>query len=360
MFSPDAVISLPSWPSISLAELNTATRRTRSPDSTLSSSRSTCSGESWMPGLLQRLVHLALGLGDLVAVELDALLGVVDVLAEAVDRVGERGPAACRPWARSAASRAACTMRSSSSRMFLRRPSIFFCSSTMGTSVTTPSAASSRSRTLRSRSSRVSVQIGLHDEVALGGQLARLAAVLGGVLQDGVDRLHQALGLLGTGFRVGRGGGWRCLRRPPPGSSSLVARPARPARRRPARLKRSPMPSRLPVLLTTTSAIAAAPAARTACDANGEQDHTPRLPVWRKVEVEIRAFLRAAQVLRSNTIVGGFEQAEQIVVDLPGVGENDHVRDGRAGAVQLRLLQVRVEGRARRDRVRAAARWRAA
>ena len=89
MFSPEAIISLPSWPSMILAELNTATRRTRSPESTLSSSRSTCSGASLTPALSSASCHLGLGLGDLVAVELDLLLGLVDVLAEAVDGVGD-------------------------------------------------------------------------------------------------------------------------------------------------------------------------------------------------------------------------------------------------------------------------------
>ena len=44
--------------------------------------------------------------------------------------------------------------------MFLRRLSILRCTSTTGTSVTTPRAASSRLRILPSRSSRVSVQSG--------------------------------------------------------------------------------------------------------------------------------------------------------------------------------------------------------
>ena len=96
------------------------------------------------------------------------------------------------------------TMRSSSSRMFLRRPSIFFCTSTTGTSVTTPSAASSRSRIFFSRSSLVSVHERLHQEVLLGGKLPGLAAVLGGVLQDGVDRLHEALRLLEAGIALAR------------------------------------------------------------------------------------------------------------------------------------------------------------
>ena len=83
--------------------------------------------------------------------------------------------------------------------MFLRRPSIFFCTSTTGTSVTMPSAESSRSRIFFSRSSLRLRPERLHEEVLLGGKLPGLAAVLGGVLQHGIDRLHQALRLLAVG-----------------------------------------------------------------------------------------------------------------------------------------------------------------
>ena len=107
MFSPDAIISLPSWPSISLAELNTATRRTRSPDEHAVEQQIDLLRRQLDAGLVERGDHLALGLGDLVAVELDLLLGLVDVLAQAVDGVGEACPAAWRPWARRSASRAA-------------------------------------------------------------------------------------------------------------------------------------------------------------------------------------------------------------------------------------------------------------
>ena len=72
------------------------------------------------------------------------------------------------------------TIRSSISWMFRRRPSIFFWLSTTGTSVTMPSAESSRLPILRSRSSRVSVQIGRTRKSLLDGSLRaspRLRAV---------------------------------------------------------------------------------------------------------------------------------------------------------------------------------------
>ena len=203
MFSPEAIISLPSWPSISLAELNTATRRMRSPDSTLSSSRSTCSGASLMPALSSAADHLALGLGDLLAVELDLLLGLVDVLAQAVDGVGEEAR-------QHAVLGRADLLLAQLDDAVVELADVLAQALDLLLHVDDGHVGDDAERgveqvadlllavLLRLRPQR------LHQEVLLGGQLPGLAAVLGGVLQHGVDRLHQALRLLVAGIALAR------------------------------------------------------------------------------------------------------------------------------------------------------------
>src|SRR5262245_25514636 len=144
---------------MSLAELNTATRRTKSPDSTLSSNRSTCSGASLMPTLSSAMVTSPLALA------ISSRLRSIFFLASSMSLPRLSTVSVTRPGSTPSLGAPICfsrslTMWSSSSRMFLRRPSIFFCTSTTGTSVTMPRAASRRSRIFFSRSSLVSVHSG--------------------------------------------------------------------------------------------------------------------------------------------------------------------------------------------------------
>ena len=82
------------------------------------------------------------------------------------------------------------------SRMLWRRPSTFFCMSTMGTSVTMPSARIEQiADALLAVLARLRPQ-GREDELVAAGKLLRFGALLGGVLQDGVDREHQLARLL--------------------------------------------------------------------------------------------------------------------------------------------------------------------
>ena len=228
------------------------------------------------------------------------------------------------------------TMRSSSSRMFLRRPSIFFCTSTTGTSVTMPSAESSRSRIFFSRSSLRLRPQRLHQEVLLGGKLPGLAAVLGGVLQHGVDRLHEALRLLVAGIalarvllRSGRRGRWRgCQARLWRGASG----------------RWSIAPRRGVASAATTSATATVEIEpRTA---NMEPAPPRYLPASMRLGFE--SFSCLDVVIEGPSAVDPgvcrLDKIEQFGVHLPRVGQHQHVGDGGAGPAHAWLLQRAVEG----------------
>ena len=225
------------------------------------------------------------------------------------------------------------TMRSSSSRMFLRRPSIFFCTSTTGTSVTMPSAASSRSRIFFSRSSLRLRPQRLHQEVLLGGQLPGLAAVLGGVLQHGVDRLHQALRLL-----VGRG-------RPRAGPSRELGGRGGTALRGAAGALRGRWPAAgLGVDCAKTGlAMRRRQPAPTSDGRNrtADSEHGTRTSCNLHAQhgVANSVIFVSGHGYRSVTIsavdprVGRLDQVEQVGIHLPRVGQHQHVRDGGAGAL---------------------------
>ena len=203
MFSPLCAISLPSWPSITLAELNTATRRTRSPDSTLSSSMSTCSGDICTPDLASasrtsllaplissRLAAMRLLVSSTsrprlstVSVRMpgsmrvlrrrqlplaqldDALLEVADVLAPLLDLLLHVDDGHVGDDAHRGVEQVADLLLAVLARLGPQRR---------------------------------------QQELVLRRQLPGVGAILGGVLQDGVDRRHQAARLLVGGIALAR------------------------------------------------------------------------------------------------------------------------------------------------------------
>ena len=120
--------------------------------------------------LRQRGGDLGLGLGDLLLVALDALLRLRDV-AERLSTVSVIMPGSTPSLGAMSCFSFSAPMRSSMSRMLWRSASTFFCMSTTGTSVTMPSAESSRSRMRFSRSSLVSVHKRREDELVVTGEL---------------------------------------------------------------------------------------------------------------------------------------------------------------------------------------------
>ena len=84
----------------------------------------------------------------------------------------------------------------SMSRMLRRRLSTFFCMSTMGTSVTMPSAAIEQiADTLLAVLARFRPQR-RQDELVAAGKLLRFRALQRGILQHGIDRKHELSRLL--------------------------------------------------------------------------------------------------------------------------------------------------------------------
>ena len=154
-------------------------------------------------GLAQRRVDLGLGGCDLVLVELDALLGLVDVLVQAVDGVG--------PDARQHA------VLGRDDLLFLQLGDAFVeladvLAQALDLALHLDDGhvgddAKGGIEQVADLAFAIFSRLGperRNDELVLAGKLLGVAALLGGVLQDGIDGQHQAAGLLVSGIAFAR------------------------------------------------------------------------------------------------------------------------------------------------------------